>query len=119
MQEYRFVVFTNPTEGQEAQFDEWYVNQHLPDVLKIPGFKTGQRFALESAQLRDGPHPWQFMTIFELETDDLAATLAELARRANTPLMPMSPSIAPHRMAYAFKAVTPKLQAPEPTPPES
>ena len=111
MQEFRLVVFTNPTEGMEDQFDEWYVNQHLPDVLAVPGFKAGQRFELEQEQLQAGPHPWRFMTVFDIETDDLRHTFDTLISRVNTPLMPMSPSIAEHRIAYAYKAVTPKVQA--------
>lgn len=111
MQEFRLVVFTNPTQGMEDQFDEWYVNQHLPDVLAVPGFKAGQRFELEQEQLKAGPHPWRFMTVFDIETDDLRHTFDTLISRVNTPLMPMSPSIAEHRIAYAYKAVTPKMQA--------
>lgn len=105
------VIFTNPTEGQEKEFDDWYVKQHLPDVLEVPGFKAGQRFELVSDQLKDGPRPWRFMTVFEIETDDLRGTFDALKSRVNTPLMPMSPSISEHRIAYAFKAVTPRLQA--------
>lgn len=113
MQEYKFVVFTNPTAGLEHEFDDWYVNQHLPDVLQVPGFKAGQRFELERTQVKDG-RPWQFMTVFDIDTDDLRRTLDELVSRVNTAAMPMSPSIAEHRVAYVFKAVTPKLQATAP-----
>jgi len=118
MQEYRLVVFTNPAEGLEDQFDEWYVNQHLPDVLKVPGFKAGQRFELERTQLKEGPLPWRFMTIFEIETHDLRGTFDALISRVDTPLMPMSPSLAEQRIAYAFKAVTPRMPAPASGQPE-
>lgn len=111
MQEYTFVVFTNPVEGLEQEFDDWYVHQHLPDVLRVPGFKSGQRFELQSVQAKPGHRPWRFMTVFELETDDLRGTLDALIGRAHTPAMPMSPSISDDRMTFAFKAVTPKLLA--------
>ena len=51
----------------------------------------GQRFELEQEQLKAGPHPWRFMTVFDIETDDLRHTFDTLISRVNTPLMPMSP----------------------------
>ena len=36
MSRYLFVVMTNSGEGKDAEFNRWYDNQHIPDVLRVP-----------------------------------------------------------------------------------
>jgi len=31
------IVFSNPFEGKDDEFNEWYDNVHLPQVLAMPG----------------------------------------------------------------------------------
>jgi hypothetical protein len=38
------VVMTNAVDGQEEAFNDWYDNQHLRDVLAIPGIKGATRY---------------------------------------------------------------------------
>jgi len=107
MERYEFVVLVNPAEGMDEQFNEWYMRTHLPDVLKVPGFVSGQRFEIAHAQTRKAkpPYPWKYMTVFQVETDDLQGSLDELMARAHTPAMQMSPALG-DRMAFAFKPIT-------------
>jgi hypothetical protein len=37
MAKHVFVVLTNPVEGKEDTYNDWYTNVHLGDVLKVPG----------------------------------------------------------------------------------
>ena len=50
MAKHVFVVFTNPVEGKDATYNDWYDNRHLPDVLDVPGFVSAQRFRLSDTQ---------------------------------------------------------------------
>jgi hypothetical protein len=50
MQKHQFVVLTNSVEGSDAEFNRWYNEQHQHDVIKVPGIKNCQRFALSDAQ---------------------------------------------------------------------
>ncbi|MDA3630739.1 hypothetical protein OU415_35305 [Saccharopolyspora sp. WRP15-2] len=79
MGRYKFVVFTKPIEGREAEYNEWYDDQHVPDVLNVPGFVAAQRFRLASDQRMPGPLEWEYLAIYEIETDDLKESLAILA----------------------------------------
>lgn len=108
---HKFIVFTNPTEGKEQEFDEWYMNTHMPDVMKVPGFVSGQRFTWAHAQAREYAETWRYMTILDIETDDLQGTLNDLKSRAGTPQMHMSDSLADYRITYAFTPVTPVFEA--------
>lgn len=39
-----FDVHSNPVPGREDEYNDWYTNQHLSDVLASPGFVAAQRF---------------------------------------------------------------------------
>ena len=34
MVQYRFLVFSNPIEGREEEYEDWYTNQHISDVVR-------------------------------------------------------------------------------------
>ncbi|MHB8693726.1 MAG: hypothetical protein ACYDHH_21015 [Solirubrobacteraceae bacterium] len=40
MTTHRMLVFTNPVEGKENEFHEWYDSVHIPDCLRIDGIKS-------------------------------------------------------------------------------
>lgn len=40
------LVYSNPTPGQDAAFNDWYDNTHLPQILALPMVVSAQRFAL-------------------------------------------------------------------------
>lgn len=88
MAKYLFVVLTNAADGRDAEFNDWYDNQHIGDVLKVPGFVSAQRFNIATQ-----PAPYAYLTLYEIETDDLAATQAALGKAAGSPAMPMSTSL--------------------------
>ena len=49
---YKFVVLSNPVAGHEEEYNDWYSNRHLADIVAIPGFSAVQRFVLRSTRQR-------------------------------------------------------------------
>lgn len=90
---YKFVVLSNPVAGQEDEYNEWYNDVHLGDVLKVKDIIGAQRFTLSDTQVPDFATPWKYMAIYEIETDDVAAVIADLKSRSGTALMQMSDAI--------------------------
>ncbi len=41
MAKYNLIALTNPLEGRDDEFNDWYTNVHLADVLKLPGVTGG------------------------------------------------------------------------------
>ena len=111
MAKHVFVVFTNPVSGKDGTYNDWYTNQHLPDVLNVPGFVSAQRFKLSDTQRAAGPFPWQYLALYQIETDDLQKTLATLAERSGTSAMVMSDALAAERLAWVFDPITPDVVA--------
>ena len=46
MGNYTLVVYTSPVEGREDDYNEWYDNQHLGDVIAAAGFDRAERLRL-------------------------------------------------------------------------
>jgi hypothetical protein len=92
MAKYSFVVLTNSVSGREAEFNEWYDNVHMKDVLALPGFISAKRYVTAGAgDLPTTGH--SYLAIYEIETDDLAAVNAALAKASGTPALSMSETL--------------------------
>jgi hypothetical protein len=99
------VVFTNPVEGQEQEFNDWYDNVHLPDLLTVTGIVSGQRF--EAPSTPEGA-PGAYLTVYELEADPEAVS-AEMTERVMSGEFKMSPAIDLSKFAmWGFKARGPR-----------
>lgn len=93
-QTYTTLVFNAAKPGQDAEFNRWYDEEHLPDVVAVPGFVSGQRFRRSAIQLRkEVPPSPQYLVVFTIVTDDLAAVFAELQRRGRSRQTPISPAV--------------------------
>lgn len=97
------VVMTNPVKGREEEYNSWYDDRHLADVLCIPGIVSAERFELSAAQRFDPPYPYGYLALYWIETDDLAGVIHELKTRVGTELMPASDAMAKDRLVYLFK----------------
>ena len=80
MRKYFFTVNSNPVEGKDAEYNDWYSNTHLSDILKLRGFTAAQRFQAGKAltAIKGEPPEHKYLAIYEMETDDLQGCLAEL-----------------------------------------
>ena len=56
--------------SHEAEFNEWYSNIHVPDMLEVPGMIQATRWV--SAEPREGQRR-KYLALYELETDDIEA----------------------------------------------
>ena len=78
------VVLSNCVEGQDDEFNDWYTNQHLADVLKVEGFVAAQRFRLSDTQLEGAKMAYRYFAIYEVESDDLERLTKALLAAAYT-----------------------------------
>jgi len=112
MAKYTFVVLTNPVAGKEDEYNRWYNENHIPDVLNVPGFVSGHRFCLADHQMGFGPAKHKYLALYEIETDDLAGTIKELRGRNGTADIVPSDAIDTSDVgAFIFKPVAEKVMA--------
>lgn len=79
MAKYVMVAQSRPKEGREEAYDAWQDGTHLPEVCAVPGVKSGRRYDVTDVGFGGPVLPC--LAIYEIETDDPAALMAEMARR--------------------------------------
>jgi hypothetical protein len=113
MSSLRFMVFTNPVEGREDEYNDWYSGQHLDDVLALRGFKAAQRFKFNPGQL--GPEaPFTYLAIYEVEgltVEEAEAALLDAA--SDRERMPISKAMSKERASWWFAPIADRVEAPE------
>jgi len=91
MAKYIMVVPSAPTAGKEAEYNKWYDEIHVPEVCAIPGITGAIRYKLDPASAEKPSSP--YLAIYAVETDDPAAVMAELGKRAGSGEIHMSDAI--------------------------
>jgi hypothetical protein len=82
MDTHLMLVFSNPAEGKEAEFNAWYEGTHIPEMLGTPGVVAARRY--EVAQPEGMPVPPQkYLAVYELE-GDLAQVFTAINERGQS-----------------------------------
>jgi hypothetical protein len=72
-----FLVLTNPIEGEDEAFNEWYDMVHVPEVLDVPGVVAAQRYDLAEVKVPENedlpaqlpPPTHRYLVIYELDRE--------------------------------------------------
>ena len=79
MARYQIFVFSDCKDPARAQeYNDWYSNTHLPDMLQVPGMIQATRW--EAAEPKEGMKR-QYLALYEIETDDVEASNREIAKQ--------------------------------------
>jgi hypothetical protein len=115
MKEYVLVVHSNPAPGREAEYNDWYNNQHLKDVLAQPGYTAARRFKLTGFKLDDAmPDPsHQYVAFYYMKTDDPERELNAMKERVEAGIIGLTEAMAPDFLAYCYEAASPLVEAGE------
>lgn len=82
-----FVVESRPSSPErESDYNDWYDKVHLPEVVALPGFVSGRRLTPMDG---DGP----YVALYELDSDDLKATVKGLYKAIGDGRLNMSDAI--------------------------
>jgi hypothetical protein len=100
---YLFVVSSNPAEGREQEYNDWYSNRHLADLRALPGVVSARRFVLCDTQMADVPQHFKYLALYEVETDDLRDFIGQLRSRSGTESMPISTALSSTVSAILWK----------------
>ena len=78
MPKFKLIALTKPNAGCEDEYNVWYQNVHLPEVCALPGIQGAQRFK-QAAVLQNGDEH-NYLAVYDIETDDIGATLASFGQ---------------------------------------
>ena len=72
------VVQSDPADpAREDEYNDWYDNTHVPAICAVPGFVSARRYKVHGA---GSP---AYLAIYEIDSDDLTAPVAELRARSS------------------------------------
>jgi hypothetical protein len=78
---YAMLVFANPVPGHEAEFNDWYTNTHMGDLVQLQGWVGAQRFRMLTnvqPRLSAAGYGHGYLIIWELEDPDANAALGRM-----------------------------------------
>ena len=100
---YKMVVFTNAVEGKDKDFNDWYQNTHLAQIVSIKSFVQAQRFRFHTSIVPGSPDSARYMAIYDIETDDINASLAAMNELAVSGRMPLPDSMSQHIVGAVYE----------------
>ena len=81
MAHYRLLALTNCLDGRDEEFNAWYDAHHLPQACAVPGVISGMRLERVGSFSEESDQPrFQYLAIYEVETEDADAFLATLKK---------------------------------------
>ena len=95
MARFCLVVYTKPVEGREQEYNDWYSNQHLNDLLAIPGVLSARRFKLSGTQMPNKqPSNYPYLAIYDIEAESVTDFINEMEVRGADGRMPISAALS-------------------------
>ncbi len=105
MRQHLFLALTDPTSGREADFNTWYDQHHIQDVVDFcPGFVRGRRYWRVSTTSEREGQSWQSIALYDLEADDVAALHANVFANVSR-FTPGNGVYAPDHAAWVYTPV--------------
>jgi hypothetical protein len=88
------LVFSNPVEGRDEEYNTWYDEVHLDDLKRIPGVVAATRyeFVPKSFPITARPTEHRYLAVYTLDRD-ADEVLGELLKRAGGPEMRLSEAL--------------------------
>lgn len=105
-----FVVRTEAVEGREDEFNYWYDNQHVPDLLSVPGIVAVQRFRHHRTQRPGRSAPsHRYVAVWEIAGDP--ATVFRDMDELIASGIPISPAMARDTLSDLWQPMSQRVVA--------
>jgi hypothetical protein len=77
------VVQSSPVSpDRDDEFNKWYDEEHVPEMLALAGFTTARRYRLfEGGPIKAPAGSHSYLALYEVEADDLQAALTAMRTR--------------------------------------
>lgn len=104
MAKYVIVAQSRAKEGRDDEYNDWYEVAHLPELLALPGVKSGRRFRFETAMV--GTPGLDYLAIYEIEADDIGVVLSAMGKAAADGSMSRTESLdAPASVLWFYREI--------------
>lgn len=72
------LVLSNPLDGRHDDFNDWYSNVHVRDVMRLPGSSAVQRLRMTAEAVKDGAgiaadRQFEYLAVYECDDIELVS----------------------------------------------
>lgn len=103
------MVFSNPADADvEEQYNNWYSNKHLPDLMKVPGVIAATRYKIaQGVETLPGiaGDPHGYLAVYEIEgetAEDLGRFAQNLRKALEEGVADISPTLSMTDISATF-----------------
>ena len=99
------LALTNPVPGREAEFNKWYDDVHVKDLVAVAGIGAAQRYRVVAAKNLPAS-PYEYLTIYRTDVplDQVFANMA-----ATRDQRVISDSLGPGGGLWSFEPIGPRV----------
>jgi hypothetical protein len=101
------MVMTAAVEGREQEFNDWYQDLHLQQLVAIDGVTSAQRYKACRILTEGVSQP--YLAVYELETDDVDQVLSTMVAKAGTEDMVLSDAMDPSTRVIIYEEIGPRV----------
>jgi hypothetical protein len=109
--QYLFMVFSNPVQGKQSDYEAWYRGQHIHDILQIEGFVAAQFYRLSDLPTKDQPQKYRYLMQWEIRTANLNGVFDRMKERIADGAIVMSPAFDNSPSASVFEPISRRVTA--------
>lgn len=109
------VVSSHPSApDREDEYNDWYTNVHLGDIVDLPGFAAATRYQIVDVRANEDVEPLtrKYLAIYELDTDDVEAAATALRTSVAKGEVPVSDALHPDNLTADFYVPIPGAKRP-------
>jgi hypothetical protein len=116
---YVMLVFANPIPGREVEFNDWYTNTHMGDLVQLQGWMGAQRFRIVTnvqPRLSAAGYGHGYLIVWDLEETEANAALSRMTAAISGGKSRLGPAFNYTAGAGAngtFEAVGPRITRPD------
>jgi hypothetical protein len=111
MTTFHFLVLSNPVEGREDDFNRWYDDEHVEDLLSIEGFTAAQRYRLAALGPGQDKPTYRYAAIYEADADDVSVVHENLMTALKSGATRSTDAIAPGSLALWLEPIGDRREA--------
>lgn len=110
MPKYKMMVMTSAVDGREQEFNDWYQNLHLQQLVAMDGVTSAQRYKATKILTDSITQP--YLAVYDLETDDVDQVLATMTAKAGTEEMILNDAMDPKTCVIIYEEIGPRVDQP-------
>lgn len=93
MPKFRMIMLSRALPGRSEDYQRWYDDTHIPEMLQVPGIVAAQRFRVVRNVAGETTYP--YCTIYEMEGDSPDAVLGAMFQAMQGGKVTMSDTVDP------------------------